>query len=110
MGVASFHWCMSSWSLKLSKKSWSLCRTLKLRLTLKIIRATKTDLVLSEQKKRPPKGGHVVGHTHAHRGCTVFRIICLFVSLNLLILLILRPNTLSCTQSYHDIEIGICPF
>ena len=24
MGVASFHWCMSSWSLKLSKKSWSL--------------------------------------------------------------------------------------
>ena len=25
MGVASFHWCMSSWSLKLSKKSWNLC-------------------------------------------------------------------------------------
>ena len=25
MGVASFHWWLSSWSLKLSKKSWSLC-------------------------------------------------------------------------------------
>ena len=25
--------------------------------------------------QRPPKGGHVVGHTHAHRGCTVFGII-----------------------------------
>ena len=45
--------------------------------------------------QRPPKGGHVVGHTHAQRGCTVFGII--FFSLNLLILLILRPNTLSCT-------------
>ena len=31
----------------------------------------------------------------------------LFFSLNLLILLILRPNTLSCTQSYHDIEFKI---
>ena len=25
MGVASFHWCTLSWSLKLSTKSWSLC-------------------------------------------------------------------------------------
>ncbi len=33
-----------------------------------------TDLVLSEQKKRPPKGGHVIAYTHAHRWCTVFRV------------------------------------
>ena len=34
-------------------------------------RATKTDLILSKQKKQLPNGGHVVGNTHAHQWCTV---------------------------------------
>ena len=43
----------------------------------------------------------MVGHTHAHRGCTVFGIICFF---ELADFIDLRPNTPLCTQSYHDIE------
>ena len=64
------------------------------------IRATKTDLVLSEQKR-----GRQRWLVMCMRTDSVLYLELIF-ALNLLILFGLRPNTLSCTQSYYDIEVS----